>query len=68
MKISKQIKSIKMYKLKQGVNLPKEFKIKVNPEQSEALQLHLLSVGYKYGDGSVNILKSYIFIFTIRKE
>jgi len=50
-----------MYKLKQGVNLPKEFKIKVNPEQSEALQLHLLSVGYKYGDGSVNIFKKLYF-------
>jgi len=34
-----------MYKLKQGVNLPKEFKIKVNPKQSEALQLHLFSIG-----------------------
>jgi len=34
-----------MYKLKDGVNLPKEFKIKVNPEQSEALQLHLFSIG-----------------------
>lgn len=34
-----------MYKLKDGVELPKEFKIKVNPEQSEALQLHLFSIG-----------------------
>lgn len=32
-----------MYKLKQ--ELPKEFKIKVKPEQSEALQKHLLSIG-----------------------
>lgn len=32
-----------MYKLKQ--ELPKEFKIKVTPEQSEALQLHLFSIG-----------------------
>lgn len=34
-----------MYKLKEGVELPKEFKIKVNTEQSEALQKHLLSIG-----------------------
>lgn len=34
-----------MYKLRNGVELPKEFKIKVNPEQSEALQLYLLSIG-----------------------
>lgn len=32
-----------MYKLKK--ELPKEFKIKVNPEQSEVLHLHLLSIG-----------------------
>lgn len=52
-----------MYKLKNGVELPKEFKIKVNPEQSEALQLHLFSVGYKYRDGSVNVLeKPYFYI------
>ena len=50
-----------MYKLRNGVELPKEFKIKVNSEQSEALQLHLLSVGYKYGDGSVNIFKKPYF-------
>jgi hypothetical protein len=34
-----------MYKLKQ--ELPKEFKIKVNPEQSEALQKHMISIGFK---------------------
>jgi hypothetical protein len=30
-----------MYKLRKGFTLPKEFKVKVNPEQSEALQKHL---------------------------
>ena len=34
-----------MYKLKQ--ELPKEFKIKVNPKQSEALQKHCVSIGIK---------------------
>lgn len=34
-----------MYKLKQ--KLPKEFKIKVNPQQSEALQKHCVSIGIK---------------------
>lgn len=37
-----------MYKLKNGVELPKEFKIKVNPEQSEALQKHLFNCGYSW--------------------
>jgi hypothetical protein len=36
-----------MYKIKK--ELPKEFKIKVNPEQSEALQKHLFSLGYNWG-------------------
>lgn len=35
-----------MYKLKK--ELPKEFKIKVNPQQSEALQKHLFSIGKKW--------------------
>lgn len=32
-----------MYKLREGVELPKTFKIKVTPEQSEAVQKHLFS-------------------------
>lgn len=35
-----------MYKLKQ--ELPKKFKIKVNPKQSEVLQKHLFSIGKKW--------------------
>lgn len=34
-----------MYKLREGVELPKTFKIRVTPEQSEALQKHLFSNG-----------------------
>ena len=34
-----------MYKLKKGVELPYEFKIKVNPEQSKALQEYYHSIG-----------------------
>lgn len=54
-----------MYKLKQGVELPKEFKIKVNPEQSEALQKHLFSLGYRWGNvlNKVNHTENkYLFI------
>ena len=38
-----------MYKIKEGAELPKEFKIKVNPHQSEALQKYLFSLGYNWG-------------------
>lgn len=38
-----------MYRLIPGKELPKEFKIKVNPEQSAALQQHLFSIGYSFG-------------------
>lgn len=38
-----------MYKIKEGAELPKEFKIKVNSEQSEALQKYLFSLGYNWG-------------------
>lgn len=34
-----------MYKLRKGVTLPKEFKIKVNADESKALQEYLFSVG-----------------------
>ena len=52
-----------MYKLKEGMNLPKEFKIKVNPEQSEALQLHLFTIGYSWaGEKIIQYAKSkYIY-------
>ena len=55
-----------MYKLKQGVNLPKEFKIKVNPEQSEALQLHLFSIGYNFGIDQIvkNLEYEYLYIWS----
>lgn len=38
-----------MYRLIPGKELPTEFKIKVNPEQSAALQQHLFSIGYSFG-------------------
>lgn len=40
-----------MYKLSDGVELPKTFKIKVTPEQSEALQKHLFSKGWRWMSG-----------------
>lgn len=54
-----------MYKLKEGMNLPKEFKIKVNPEQSEALQLYLFSIGVSWllGQKTVEFVECpYLFI------
>jgi hypothetical protein len=57
------LKSNKMYKLKQ--QLPSEFKIKVNPQQSEALQKHLFSLGYTFGANKDVILtdKRYLYIW-----
>ena len=40
-----------MYQIKKGFELPKKFKIKVTPEQSEALQKHLFSLGYTWANG-----------------
>ena len=40
-----------MYKLRDGVELPKTFKIKVTPEQSEALQTHLFTKGINWLSG-----------------
>lgn len=40
-----------MYKLREGVELPKTFKMKVTPEQSEALQKHLFSKGWRWMSG-----------------
>lgn len=65
-----------MYKLKEGMNLPKEFKIKVNPEQSEALQLHLFSIGVKwfgeskpeYKEDRNFIIVYSLFLFRTRSE
>jgi len=52
-----------MYKLKQ--ELPKEFKIKVNPEQSEELQKHLFTLGYKWAKFRTKIqhlYEKYIYV------
>lgn len=48
-----------MYKIRDGVELPKTFKIKVTPKQSEALQKHLFSNGCSWNgrkevDNTVN--------------
>jgi hypothetical protein len=53
-----------MYKLKEGMNLPKQFKIKVNPEQSKALQIQLHKSEFEYDkdSGYVHIDFGYIFI------
>ncbi|MBP6538747.1 MAG: hypothetical protein KA234_00320 [Saprospiraceae bacterium] len=40
-----------MYKIRDGVELPETFKIKVTPEQSEALQKHLFSSGVSWASG-----------------
>ena len=40
-----------MYKLRYGVELPETFKIKVTPEQSEAVQKHLFSKGVAWASG-----------------
>lgn len=48
-----------MYKLKEGVELPKEFKIKVNKKQSEALQNHLFSIGKEWSLNGKQ-LKQYV--------
>jgi hypothetical protein len=54
-----------MYKLKQ--ELPKEFKIKVNPKQSKALQKHLFSIGYSFGlNNDIDISSKYLFIEGLR--
>jgi len=65
-----------MYKLRNGVELPKEFKIKVNPEQSEALQLYLFSIGVKwFGEANAEykedrnfIIVYSLFLFRTRSE
>lgn len=44
-----------MYRIKEGVELPKEFKVKVNPKQSEALQNHLFSLGYGWANNGKNV-------------
>lgn len=53
-----------MYKIKK--ELPKEFKIKVNPDQSEALQKHLLCIGKSWqGKEIIQYLdKPYLYINT----
>ena len=54
-----------MYKLRNGVELPKEFKIKVNPEQSEALQLHLFSIGVSWLSNEqriINLEYQYLYL------
>jgi hypothetical protein len=40
-----------MYKLRDGVELPETFKIKVTPEQSEVVQKHLFSSGVSWASG-----------------
>lgn len=40
-----------MYKLRDGVELPKTFKMKVTPEQSEVVQKHLFSKGIFWANG-----------------
>ena len=40
-----------MYKLRDGVELPKTFKMKVTPEQSEVVQKHLFSKGVAWASG-----------------
>lgn len=53
-----------MYKLKEGVELPKEFKIKVNPKQSEALQKHLFTLGIFWAIDKSNVkLTEYPFLY-----
>ena len=54
------------YKIKEGIVLPSEFKIKVNPDQSIALQEYLISIGCGWysarGDEKVRWIKSkYLF-------
>lgn len=44
-----------MYKLRAGVELPETFKIKVTPEQSEALQKHLFSKGWRWMSGQPTV-------------
>lgn len=53
-----------MYKLKNGKVLPKEFKIKVTPDESKALQEYLFSVGKTWNGGAdyvKNLEKKMIF-------
>jgi hypothetical protein len=38
-----------MYRIIPGKELPTEFKIRVNPDQSAALQQHLFSIDYAFG-------------------
>ena len=57
-----------MYKLKQGANLPEEFKIKVNPEQSKELQLYLFSIGYEWPHSKQNPSYTYLKYFEVNKE
>lgn len=44
-----------MYKIKKNVELPKEFKIMVNQEQSKALQEYLFSIGVTWIGGSTKV-------------
>lgn len=44
-----------MYKIRDGVELPKTFKIRVTPEQSEALQKYLFSKGGSWMSGQTEV-------------
>lgn len=53
-----------MYKIRNGFTLPKEFKIRVNPKQSEAIQKELFAKGFCWHGGKKNILhieSEYLF-------
>ena len=53
-----------MYKLRDGVELPKTFKMKVTPEQSEVVQKHLFSKGVYWASGSKEVANTeYPFLF-----
>lgn len=55
-----------MHKLKPGAVFLNQFKIKVNPEQSEVVQRHLLSLGYSWGIQDETILflnKPYLYAY-----
>ena len=58
-----------MYKLKHGAVLLEQFKIKVNPEQSEVVQRHLLSLGYSWGiQGETVMFLGKPYLYTYREK
>lgn len=53
-----------MYKIRDGVELPETFKMKVTPEQSEALQKHLFSNGCSWNGRKevVNTVNTFLYV------